>query len=72
MQFIRFSIFFLFLTVVSNGQVISKDTTKMGYVLGILTKRLMTPFNWKKLLFQKKELDPDAKKRVSDFAKQSL
>jgi hypothetical protein len=51
MQFINFLSFF---NGSSHGQVISKDNKKNGLCFGDTDKRLMT-FNWKKLLFQKKD-----------------
>jgi hypothetical protein len=45
---------FSFLTVVAHGQVISKDTTKMGYVLVDNDEVVNDTINWKKLLYQRK------------------
>ena len=63
MQFIRLSLFFLFLTVVAHGQVISKDTTKMGYVLVDTDEVLNDTIQLEEIIVSKEKLDPDAKKR---------
>jgi hypothetical protein len=63
MQFIRFLLFFLFLTVMANGQVISKDTTKMGYVLVDSGEVISDTIQLEEIIVSKEKLDPDAKKR---------
>jgi hypothetical protein len=63
MQFIRFLLFFLFLTVMANGQVISKDTTKMGYVLVDSDEVISDTIQLEEIIVSKEKLDPDAKKR---------
>jgi hypothetical protein len=63
MQFIRFSLFFLFLTVVTHGQVISKDTTKMGYVLLDSDDVVTDTIQLEEIIVSKEKLDLDAKKR---------
>jgi hypothetical protein len=63
MKFIRFSLFFLFLTVGAHGQVISKDTTKMGYVLSDSDEVVSDTIQLEEIIVSKEKLDPDAKKR---------
>jgi hypothetical protein len=63
MQFIRFLLFFLFLTVMANGQVISKDTTRMGYVLVDSDEVISDTIQLEEIIVSKEKLDPDAKKR---------
>jgi hypothetical protein len=63
MQFIRFSVFFFFLTVVAHGQVSSKDTIKMGYVLVDTDEVLNDTIQLEEIIVSKEKLDPDAKKR---------
>ena len=63
MHFIKFSIFFLFLTAVVHGQVISRDTTKMGYVLRDTDEALKDTIQLEEIIVSKERLDPDAKKQ---------
>jgi hypothetical protein len=63
MQFIRFLLFFLFFTVTTNGQVISKDTTRMGYVLVDSDEVISDTIQLEEIIVSKEKLDPDAKKR---------
>ncbi|MEZ7499770.1 DUF4294 domain-containing protein [Flavobacterium sp. Arc3] len=63
MHFIRFSILFLFLTVMAHGQVISRDTTKMGYVLRDTDEVLNDTIELEEIIVSKEKLDPDAKKQ---------
>ena len=63
MQFIRFLLFFLFFTVMTNGQVISKDTTRMGYVLVDSDEVISDTIQLEEIIVSKEKLDPDAKKR---------
>jgi hypothetical protein len=68
MQFIRFSLFFLF-NGLAHGQVISKDH-KMGYVLVDNDEVVMTRFNWKKYCIKRK-VDLDAE-TISDLQTESI
>lgn len=63
MQIIRFTIFFFFLTLVGYAQVISKDTTKMGYVLRDTDEALNDTIQLEEIIVSKEKLDPDAKKQ---------
>ena len=63
MQFIRFSLFFLFLTIVAHGQVVSKDPTKMGYVLVDNDEVVSDTIQLEEIIVSKEKLDLDAKKR---------
>jgi hypothetical protein len=63
MQFIRFSLFFLFLTVVAHGQVVSKDPIKMGYVSVDNDEVVSDTIQLEEIIVSKEKLDLDAKKR---------
>ncbi len=63
MKLIKFLLFFLFITITVNAQVIPQDTTKMGYELEegeyILNDTIQLP----EILIFKEKLDPEAKKQ---------
>ena len=63
MKLIKFLLFFLFITITVNAQVIPKDTTKMGYELEegeyILNDTIQLP----EILIFKEKLDPESKKQ---------
>jgi hypothetical protein len=63
MQFIRFSIFFFFfLTVVSHGQVISKDTTKNGLCFGDTDEALNDTIQLEEIIVSKESWIPMLKR----------
>lgn len=55
--------FFLLLTIISNAQVIQKDTTKMGYVLTENDTILSDTIQLEEVIIHKTKLDPEAKKQ---------
>jgi len=63
MKLIKFFIFFLFSILSINAQVISQDTTKMGYELtdddSILNDTIQLP----EILIYKEKMDPEARKQ---------
>jgi hypothetical protein len=63
MQFIRFLVLFIFLTTMTQAQVISRDTTKMGYVLRDTDEALNDTIQLEEIIVSKEKLDPEARKQ---------
>jgi hypothetical protein len=63
MQFIKFVFIFFFLTIVAHGQVVSKDTIRMGYVLEDTNEVYNDTIQLEEIIVSKEKLDPDARKR---------
>ncbi|MBF2710052.1 DUF4294 domain-containing protein [Flavobacterium soyangense] len=63
MKIIKLSLFFLFLSIAANAQVIQKDTTKMGYVLSEKDTIFKDTIQLEEIVVYKGKLDPDAKKQ---------
>ncbi|MGO4818773.1 DUF4294 domain-containing protein [Flavobacterium sp. W22_SRS_FP1] len=63
MQFIRFLVLFVFLTTAVHAQVISRDTIKMGYVLGESDEVLNDTIQLEEIIVSKEKLDPEARKQ---------
>ena len=63
MKIFPFFPFFLLLTIISNAQVIQKDTTKMGYVLTENDTILSDTIQLEEVIIHKTKLDPEAKKQ---------
>ncbi|MGO4906340.1 DUF4294 domain-containing protein [Flavobacterium sp. W20_MBD1_R3] len=63
MKLINFFLFFIFSSITANAQVVQKDTTKMGYVLGddeyILNDTIQLP----EVIIYKGKTDPEARKQ---------
>jgi hypothetical protein len=56
-------LFFLFLSISANAQVIEKDTTKMGYVLSEKDTIFKDTIQLDEIVIYKGKLDPEAKKQ---------
>ena len=63
MKIIKLSLFFLFLSISANAQVIEKDTTKMGYVLSEKDTIYKDTIQLEEIVIYKGKLDPEAKKQ---------
>lgn len=63
MKIFNFFSFFLFLSIVSNAQVIQKDTIKMGYVLTENDSILSDTIQLEEIIIHKSKLDPESKKQ---------
>jgi hypothetical protein len=63
MKIIKLSLFFLFLSISANAQVIEKDTTKMGYVLSEKDTIFKDTIQLDEIVIYKGKLDPEAKKQ---------
>lgn len=63
MKIFPFFPFFLLLTIISNAQVIQKDTTNMGYVLTENDTILGDTIQLEEVIIHKTKLDPEAKKQ---------
>lgn len=63
MKIIKLSLFFLFLSIVANAQVIQNDTTKMGYVLSEKDTIFKDTIQLEEIVIYKGKLDPEAKKQ---------
>ncbi|MDD5151485.1 MAG: DUF4294 domain-containing protein [Flavobacterium sp.] len=63
MKIIKFLLFFLFISMPVNAQVIQKDTTKMGYVLTENDTILSDTIHLEEIIIYKGKLDPEAQKQ---------
>ncbi|WP_413998163.1 DUF4294 domain-containing protein [Flavobacterium sp. W1B] len=63
MKFINFLLFFFFISITVHGQVVSKDTVKMGYVIKDSDEILNDTIQLDEIVVSKEKLDPDAKKQ---------
>lgn len=63
MKIIKLSLFFLFLSIAANAQVIQKDTTKMGYVISEKDTIFKDTIQLEEIVIYKGKLDPEAKKQ---------
>ena len=63
MKIFFFFSFFILSSIATTGQVIQKDTTKMGYVLTENDTILNDTIQLEEVLIQKVKLDPEAKKQ---------
>lgn len=63
MKSINFLFYFFILSIVTNAQVIQKDTTKMGYVLTENDSILNDTIQLEEIIIHKSKLDPEAKKQ---------
>ena len=63
MKIIKFVLFFLFISIASNSQVIQKDTTKMGYFLTENDTILNDTIHLEEVVIHKYKLDPEAQKQ---------
>jgi len=63
MKIIKLSLFFLFLSIAANAQVIQNDTTKMGYVLSEKDTIFKDTIQLEEIVIYKGKLDPEAKKQ---------
>jgi hypothetical protein len=63
MKIIKFLLFFLFISITVNGQVIQKDTVTMGYVLIENDTILNDTIQLEEIVIYKHKLDPEAQKQ---------
>ncbi len=63
MKIIRFLLFFYFIFISVDAQVIQKDTVKMGYVLTAKDTIFKDTIQLEEVVIYKEKLDPEAKKQ---------
>jgi hypothetical protein len=63
MKIIKYIIFFLFITISVNAQVIPKDTIKMGYILTEKDSILNDTIHLEEIAIYKEKLNPEAQKQ---------
>ncbi len=63
MKVIKVLLFFLFLSISINAQVVQKDTTKMGYVLTEKDSILGDTIHLEEIIIYKGKLDPEVQKQ---------
>lgn len=63
MKFVNFLLFIFFISITVHGQVVSKDTVKMGYTLKDSDEILNDTIQLEEIVVSKEKLDPDAKKQ---------
>ncbi|UFH35040.1 DUF4294 domain-containing protein [Flavobacterium acetivorans] len=63
MKFVNFLLFIFFISITVRGQVVSKDTVKMGYTLKDSDEILNDTIQLEEIVVSKEKLDPDAKKQ---------
>jgi hypothetical protein len=63
MKIIKLSLFFLFLSISINAQVVQKDTTKMGYVITEKDTIFKDTIQLEEIVIYKGKLDPEARKQ---------
>lgn len=63
MKFVNLSFFFFFLSMAVHGQVVPKDTVKMGYELKETDDILSDTIQLEEIVVSKEKLDPEAKKQ---------